>query len=110
MMQLTADLNERGAELDLALKPPEKNEVADKLSTGIVEVFDPKLRKRFYMKDLKILNKILTEGRSLHEEVEAEQARRKLLAKEEALQERRKPARKPEEKLRNRAPWHEPRA
>jgi len=82
VMQLTADLSERGAELDLAWKPREENEVADKLCNGIVEGFHPKLRKRFYVKELKMLNKILTEGRSLHPEVKAGKARRKLLAKE----------------------------
>ena len=86
-------------------KPREENEVADKVSNGIVQGFDPKLRKRFFIKDLKMLHKILTEGRSLHEEFNAGKARRKLLAKEEALQERRRSVREAEEKLRNRDPW-----
>ena len=109
-MQLAADLNEKGAELDLALKPREENEVADKLSNGIVEGFDPKLRKRLYVKDLKMLNKILdlkmlTEDRSLHEEGKAEKARSKLPPKEEAFQESCRPARKPGEKLHNKDIW-----
>ena len=105
VMQLTADLSERGAEIDLTWKPREENDLADKLSNGICDGFDPARRKRFDLQDLDMLNLILAKGKAMYRAVAEEKARRKTLCKEEALQEKRRPSRKPEEKLRNRDPW-----
>ena len=106
MLQLTADLNERGAELDLRWRPREENEAADRLSNGITEGFDPGLHRRFDVRKLETLNRVLKDGRAMcYLKVQEEKARRKELAKEEALRERKRPARKPEDRLRNRDPW-----
>ena len=105
VMQLTSDLNDRGAELDLVWRPREENVLADALSNGRCEGFDPRLRKRFDIKDLKVLKKVLLDGKALYDEARAEKDRRKLLARDEAIKERLRPTRKPEDKLRNRDPW-----
>ena len=105
VMQLTSDLNSRGAELDLKWQPREENEIADRLSNGNSEGFDPALRKRFSVSDLTLMNTIIKEGKAMYLEVKREKERRKDLAKEEYLKERQRPPRKPEEKLRNRDPW-----
>lgn len=105
VMQLTSDLNAKGAELDLQWQPREENEVADRLSNGRIEGFDPALRKRFFTKALTLMNTIITERKAMYAEVKKEKERRKELAKGEYLKERQRPTRKPEEKLRNRNPW-----
>ena len=59
LMQLTADLGERGFELDLRWTPREENVLADALSNGDTTGMDPALRKRFELSDLRTLAKLL---------------------------------------------------
>ena len=68
LMQLTADLGERGFELDLRWTPREENVLADALSNGDTTGMDPALRKRFELSDLRTLSKLLVAGEEFYAE------------------------------------------
>ena len=68
LMQLTADLGERGFELDLRWTPREENVLADALSNGDTTGMDPALRLRFELFDLRTLTKLLEAGEEFYEE------------------------------------------